>query len=93
MTGRTSFSTLRKRMPPEAQARSRAKCETLEKDMAYDNAMERLNGRMGLLATTDRAVVMAYDGPVIAGRVPMVGLFSLLSDGQKNAALSFDDQA
>jgi hypothetical protein len=68
MTGRTSFSTLRKRMSPEEQARSRAKCETLEKDMAFDNAMERLDGRIGLLATTDRSVVMAYDGPVVAGR-------------------------
>lgn len=34
MTGRTSFSTLRKRMSPEAQERARVKSEALETDMA-----------------------------------------------------------
>lgn len=34
MTGRTSFSTLRNRMSPEAQARARAKSEALETEMA-----------------------------------------------------------
>jgi hypothetical protein len=65
----------------------------MTRSTAYENALERLYRRRVLQSTTDRASVMAYDGPVIAGRVPMVGLFSLLSDGQKNAALSFDDQA
>jgi hypothetical protein len=32
MTGRTSFSTLRSRMSPEAQDRARAKSEALETD-------------------------------------------------------------
>ena len=34
MTGRTSFSTLRNRMSPEAQERARAKSEVLESEMA-----------------------------------------------------------
>lgn len=34
MTGRTSFSTLRKRMSPEAQERTREKSEALETEMA-----------------------------------------------------------
>ena len=34
MTGRSSFSTLRNRMSPEAQERARAKSEALESEMA-----------------------------------------------------------
>lgn len=34
MTGRTSFSTLRNRMSPEAQGRARTKSDTLETEMA-----------------------------------------------------------
>ena len=34
MTGRSSFSTLRNRMSPEAQDRARAKSEALESEMA-----------------------------------------------------------
>jgi hypothetical protein len=41
---------------------------TWTRSSAFDNAMKRLDGRIGLLATTDRASVMAYDGPVVAGR-------------------------
>ncbi|VDC28613.1 hypothetical protein [Pseudogemmobacter humi] len=33
MAGRMSFSTLRNRMPPEAQERARAKSEALEAEM------------------------------------------------------------
>lgn len=37
MTGCTSFSTLRKRMTPEAQARASAKSEALESEMALSD--------------------------------------------------------
>jgi hypothetical protein len=58
-----------------------------------DEISQIANGVADGVATWTRS--LAFDNAMkrLAGRVPMVGLFSLLSDDQKKAALSFDDQA
>jgi hypothetical protein len=44
------------------------KKDSQTRDVAYENALERLYRRRVLQSTTDRASLMAYDGPVIAGK-------------------------
>ena len=65
MAGRTSFSTLRNRMSPEAQERARVKSEALEGEMALAGVRKAMQLSQEELA----AILNINQGIAVAGAV------------------------